>query len=407
MTRFGRTVAAILTAAALLLPLAVHATGSLFSGLGYGIIENFNSSRAAGMGNAGLALLDPLTLNFANPALLVDLRRTTISVGGYFSRQWMQDHQASDLDDWAQFEYFGISIPLYKTVTLAGLFSPYTRVEFRYGWHGSLDGVPYYESYQGTGGLSRASLALAWAPAPWAKIGAAASAIMGEVEDLRGSYFDATGYLDSEFLTSNQWLGFSGIAGLVLQPHPAYLLAFTFEPEVPMHVDKSFSYTNEDSTSASQADYRLAARYGAGISRRLSATWQMAAQAVYSPWGSLTRVPGGAADYRDSYELSAGAEWIPGNWNAEHFLKRLQYRFGARWETGYVLSAGNPVNALFATAGFSYPFHEGRERFDISFEFSQRGELSANDGQEQTFKLRLGMNLSDTWFQRPKPPWQK
>lgn len=361
------------------------------------------------MGNAGLALPDSVTLNFSNPALLADLHKARICVGGYLSRQWMRDHHASDIDDWAQVEYFGISIPLYRSLTLAALFSPYSRVEFRYGWNGSLSGMPYYQSYQGTGGLSRTTLNLAWSSGTWGSVGAAVSAIWGEVEDLRGSYFSATGYQDAQFLTSKQWMAFGGAFGLLLRPHPAYAFGFTFEPEVPIHLDQSFSYTNEDSSVTSQTDYRLAARYGLGLAHQLSANWLSSAQVIYSPWGSIgvKDLPVGAADYRDSYDVALGAEWIPGAWNAERFFKRLQYRFGARWESGYVTSAGNPVNAYFATAGISYPFHEGKDRFDIAVEFGQRGELSANAGQEQILKFRLGLNLGETWFQRPKPPWQK
>jgi len=398
---------AAIIALMLLIPALARSTGSLFSGLGYGIIESLSSSRAVALGNSGLALQDSLALNFANPALLVGLKQARISVGGYISRQWMRDPQASDVDDWAQVEYFGMSLPLHRKLALAALFSPYSRVEYRYGWQGELEGVPYHQTYEGIGGLTRASLNLAWSPDPRVDIGAGASAIWGEVEDTRGSYFDAPGYLDVQFNTSKQWLAFGGIFGIVLKLHPAYSLGFTFEPEVPIHLDENFFYTSEDSSVATETDYRLAARYGAGLSYRASPTWLLAAQAVVTPWSSVGKLPGVISDYQDSYDLSFGAEWAPENWKAERFFKRLQYRFGARYESGYVQSAGHPVRAYFATLGLGYPFQEGRSRFDISLEFGRRGELAANNGEEQILKIRLGLNFGESWFQRPKPPWKK
>jgi hypothetical protein len=391
----------------LLLPGIACSTGSLFSGLGYGIIESFSSSRAVAMGNAGLALQDSTALNFANPALLAGMRYARIGVGGYVSRQWMSDDQASDVDDWAQVEYFGLSLPLHQTLALAALFYPYSRIEFRYGWQGALEGVPYHQTYEGIGGLTRASLNLAWSPSPLLDIGAAGSAIWGEVEDTRGSFFDAVGYQDVQFNTSKQWLAFGGIFGIVIKPHPAYSLGFTFEPEVPIHLDQDFFYTTEDSSVATETDYRLAARYGAGFSYHASPTWLLAAQAVVTPWSGVGELPDTSLVYQDSYDLSFGAEWSPAHWKAERFFKRLQYRFGARYESGYVQSAGNPVRGYFGSLGLGYPFHEGRDRFDVSIEFGRRGELAANNGEEQILKLRLGLNFGESWFQRPKPPWKK
>jgi len=84
----------------------------------------------------------------------------------------------------------------------------------------------------------------------------------------------------------------------------------------------------------------------------------------------------------------------------------LQYRCGTRWETGYTLSQGNPIDGYFASLGVGYPFHDGRDRLDFSVELGLRGDLTSNGGQEMILKVRLGLNLGETWFKRPKPSWE-
>jgi hypothetical protein len=384
----------------------VWGTGSIFSGLGYGMIETIGSSRSIGMGNPYIALSDSIALNAFNPALLAEIQQTRVSVSAYLSRQRMRDHQAEDIDDWAQFEYFSLALKLRKGLGLGFILAPYSRVEFSYGWDGEIDGASYYQTFQGNGGLSRASLHLGWSLGQWGKVGLGPSIIWGQVEELRGSYFDASGFQDVEFLNVKQWLAFTGTAGLLLRPHNRLTIGATYEPEVPVNLDQIYAYTGEDSTVIVETEYRMAAHYGFGLSYLFSPRWLTALQATYSPWGELTDLPEGPTDYQDAYSLSAGVEWSPGNWDDDWFLKRLQYRFGGRYENGYVESQNSSIESYTASAGISVPFSGGRGRLDFALEYGQRGDLSVNGGQENIIKFHMGLNLGESWFLRTKRSWE-
>ncbi|MFH1861506.1 MAG: hypothetical protein ABH878_01735 [bacterium] len=386
----------------------VQGSGSIFSGLGYGVIENFGSSRAVALGNAALALPDSLRLNFLNPAHLAQIRQTRISVGGYLSRQWMKDNQASDVDDWSQMEFFGIAISLKKGLALGMLVAPYSRMDYLYGWDGvSSNGIPYHQSYKGSGGLSRIAVNLAWSPKPVVQIGVALSAIWGEVEELRGSYFSTSGYQDIEFIKSRQWRTFAGTLGLAVEPYKTVCLAAIFEPKIPINLNQEFTYTGTDSTVQSEDEFHIAARYGFGMSYRFHPHWLTAFQVLYGDWEKLSELPGVATDYQNSYEVSWGAEWSPGKPNSDSFLRRLSYRWGARWATSYTLSQGSSIDSYFATGGIGIPFHNGKEQLDLSLEYGLRGDLAANGGEEAILKFRLGLNLGEDWFVRTKPSWEE
>ena len=403
-------IAPLLALAILLEPASVRAAGSIFSGLGgYGVFENFTSSRAAGMGQAGLALEDSIALNFVNPAALAGIQQTRLAVGGFVSRQWIRSHQAEDLDDWAQVEYFSLALRLRRGLALGFFLAPYSRVDYQYARDWTVGGVPYYLNYQGSGGLSRAAMQAAVGLGPWGQLGGGLSVIWGQVEDQIGSYSSASGDADVEFINTGQWLAFGGSLGFLLQPVNRLALAGTFEPEVPIQLDRTSEttgYTAGDSIATSQAEYRLAARYSLGLSYLLASHWLVAGQLNYSPWGELKDLPEDPSVYQDAYVLAAGVEWTPGAWNSDRLASRLQYRWGFRWETGYARSQGSAIDGYFVTAGLGFPLHQGRDRLDVSLEYGVRGDLSLNDGQESILKIRLGLNLGGTWFVRPKPAWE-
>jgi hypothetical protein len=390
-------------------PPVTSGQSSIFSGLSdYGSMEFVSSSRAAALGGAGIALDDSTAINFINPALLGGLRRTRISTGGLFSSQVMKDSYAEDAEGWAQLEYFGVAVALKKGLGLAFFLTPRSRIDYRYVWDVSLGGQTFTESEQGNGGLSRASMNIGWAFSKWGQIGAGVSTIFGQVEESSISYADVTGYTSYiEFLTTKQWLAFGGTAGLLLKPTSRLSLGMIFEPEIPLQLDKTFAYNLDDSTTSDEVEYRLAARYGVGLSYRPLPKWLVVSQMTFAPWSNLEDVPVSSYGYQDAYTFSAGAEWTPADVSADNLIARMQYRFGARFESGYALGeGGSSINGYFATFGIGHPIHKGRDRIDLSVEYGLRGDLSNNGGQESILKIRLGLNFGETWFVRAKPKWE-
>ena len=99
--------------------------------------------------------------------------------------------------------------------------------------------------------------------------------------------------------------------------------------------------------------------------------------------------PAGSS-YQNALDLGVGAEWTPGTWESDRFFQRLQYRMGLRRESTYLVSKGSGVNNYAVSAGISYPFNQGMNRFDLSVEFGRRGDLSANGGNRGCFQAASG-----------------
>jgi len=62
------------------------AAQSIFSSYGIGELRYFIHTRSIGMGGVGLAIVDPITQNHVNPALMADLSNTSVSGGIRFER---------------------------------------------------------------------------------------------------------------------------------------------------------------------------------------------------------------------------------------------------------------------------------------------------------------------------------
>ncbi|MGB9591440.1 MAG: hypothetical protein ACPL1K_02870, partial [Candidatus Kryptoniota bacterium] len=74
------------------LPQFIYAgDGSPLSGRGIGGFTSFATSRAVGMGNAGLALLGGNNLNIVNPASWTGLGYVTFNANYIFSGDWSDD----------------------------------------------------------------------------------------------------------------------------------------------------------------------------------------------------------------------------------------------------------------------------------------------------------------------------
>ncbi|MBU1651855.1 hypothetical protein KKA00_06520, partial [bacterium] len=285
--------------------------------------------------------------------------------------------------------------------------TPASRIDYRYNWQSEAGGVDFTETRSGSGGLSRTGLNVGWAFSEWGKIGASAAVLFGQVEESRISYTEESGYDPYiEFLNTQQWLGFTGSIGVLLEPTPKFSIAAILEPEAPIQLDNEFAYSEEDSMVLTEAEYKLAGLYGIGLSYQFSPHLLTSAQLLYRPWSAVDDLPVITDEYQDAVEIGGGLEWIPGEWDDEFFFSRLQYRAGLRYESNYVKSQGSSLNGYYGTFGIGIPLHQGRDRIDLSLEYGLRGDITDNGGQERILKIRAGINLGETWFVRSKPSWE-
>lgn len=103
---------------------------------------------------------------------------------------------------------------------------------------------------------------------------------------------------------------------------------------------------------------------------------------------------------RESYKL--GFEYVPNISDVRYYHKRMAYRAGAYFNNEYYTVAGRPVNTAGITLGATLPVFRWYNGLSIAVDIGQRGPFSGSLVRENYFKISVGVNLFDIWFQQPR-----
>lgn len=171
------------------------------------------------------------------------------------------------------------------------------------------------------------------------------------------------------------------------------------------------SYGNELNfdTFAYQANYKgkihmpLMHNFGIGIKRGESFSFMI--DGGIQQWSKFSFL-GDNQGLKDMYRIAVGMQFLPSRnaiGNGAYF-KRMMYRVGARYNTGYVFLNGNHIGEQAVSAGLGLPV--GRYRMftivNISAEYGKAGTLTNNLVQEKFIRIVAGFTFNDRWFIKQK-----
>jgi hypothetical protein len=143
--------------------------------------------------------------------------------------------------------------------------------------------------------------------------------------------------------------------------------------------------------------------FGIGIKRGES--FSMNIDAGIQQWSKFSFL-GDNQNLKDQYRFAIGMQFLPSK-NAigtGAYLKRMMYRMGARYNTGYLFLNGNHIGEYAVSAGLGLPV--GRYRLftivNLSAEYGRAGTLNNNLVQENFLRFVAGFTFNDRWFIKPK-----
>ena len=109
---------------------------------------------------------------------------------------------------------------------------------------------------------------------------------------------------------------------------------------------------------------------------------------------------------KDNYRIGVGLNYVPEKYAAGSgaFFKKLNYRLGATYQTGYINLNNTTVSNYAVTAGVGFPVGFGRlsSMVNISAQYGQMGTTTNNLIKENYWKINFGFTFSDRWFQKFK-----
>lgn len=113
-----------------------------------------------------------------------------------------------------------------------------------------------------------------------------------------------------------------------------------------------------------------------------------------------------ATSLKNNYRIAAGINYVPQKYASGNgaFFKRINYRFGLSYQTGYIELKNSTLANYAASIGFGLPVGIGRlsSMVNIALQVGQMATTNSSLIKENYFRINFGFTFSDRWFQKFK-----
>ncbi|MFO0320864.1 MAG: hypothetical protein ACK504_00360 [Bacteroidota bacterium] len=149
---------------------------------------------------------------------------------------------------------------------------------------------------------------------------------------------------------------------------------------------------------------KLPIEIGFGLSFKKGEKLTILLDASKTNWSDYKNFDSPNTEFTNSYRLSAGLNYVPNKlaFGASNYIKRIHYRIGASYTSGYLDLKNTKIRNYSITAGLGLPVGIGR--FDeigivnISAQFGKLGTTTNNLLLEEYVRLNIGFTFNKRWF---------
>ncbi len=410
--------------------------GTAYSRFGLGERHSFESSQAAMLGGAGVALRSPLYNGIGNPALWSDLALTQFSASAAVEGLESEDAtgETGRLTSGA-LEGLQFGVPLLAGrlgMTLA--LRPFTRVNYLTARDGVVadttlldDPLPYRENLEGDGGLQQVRFGLGYRLGPALAVGASVDVLFGAIDYVQRIDYESGAIAEARVTRTTTLSGVSGTVGVlgskvgVFGKQDAFSVGATLSLPTRLSGERSrtsgFSLDQDTLTTRGDGQVTVPLQVVAGLSYLPDARWTLAADVRYEPWSAFesdfafggfdptTACTEGCDQLRDRLRVGGGVQFVPaGSERARGYLARTAYRLGGYADRAYYDAGSTPgsVTTLALTGGLSLPAVLPTARLDLGFEVGTRGTTERGLVRDLFIKGSATINFGERWFRRRK-----
>jgi hypothetical protein len=142
---------------------------------------------------------------------------------------------------------------------------------------------------------------------------------------------------------------------------------------------------------------------GVGMGFKKGERINVVADLALTDWRQYKYIDG-LSDLNRNYRTAIGVDFVPEKYAAGRgaLARRLHYRLGASYQTGYIRVLTKDVSTWFVSAGIGIPVGIGRlsSMVNVSGQYGQTGPGLPNTLSENFWKVNFGFTFSDRWFQK-------
>ncbi len=396
--------------------------GSPLSAQGPGAFTSFAGDRSAGMGNAGLALIENGYLNRLNPATWSGLENVQATGTYGFSGVTSQDNTTNLSSYYANGTFGGglIAVPIARSlgISMAAGFAPMSSYQYKINaTYDSTANVPQY-SYQksGSGGLGEGLFGLSFSPINEISIGGMFRYAFGRMQSIGNVTFSNTAYQGSFSDNSVYLRGPAGSFGVIIGDlDKITTLKFLSGLDIGAYYRSSYNLAGSyelnniysdglDTIFSQPANGYIPSEIGVGISKRFNnhfvAVLDVRSQQLSKYRDTFTH----QGSFDNTLFVGGGIELLQGR-DIGYLFDRRIIRAGLYYEkTQFSLptktGSTQQVDELFGTAGIELPVSRSAT-VDIAAQYGFRGLSSDLLLHERVFRLYVSFTFGEVWFIRP------
>lgn len=379
------------------------------------------------MGGISTAYADYSTVNFANPASYAELKITSFDIGLDYNSRTLKalNPPRSFQSAYLIPSYFQLGLPLSKTKNWGmnlGL-RPISRINYDIRVDKRLEGIDSVRyTYQGNGGTYQAFTGLGYGN-KHLNVGFNVGYMFGTKEYASRINFlnDTIPYKSSNTADSTRFGGIFFNAGvqykiqlsekvtLRLGAHGNLQTTMRakrnitrqtaeFSPNTGLvEIDSIYTGQDESGTIIHPSSW------GAGFVIHHETQWLFGGEINFGNWSNY-RYYGAPDNLVNNWTARLGAQILP-NYKSDNYFSRVAYRVGASFGPDNV-KLNNTIPQYSFTFGAGLPVRRNvytnqYTTINTAFEIGFRGNRQ-NDIRESLFRVSLGLNLSDIWFNKPK-----
>jgi len=389
---------------------------SVYTRFGIGDLEYGYSSRMLGIGDLGIAELDPDHILVSNPASWSSLNRTRIELGLGYKGVLIADNNKSAFTSEVEFTGLTFGIPVsrdYGIGLVAGLV-PYSNLSYKVKTKiAATDEIPSYSNtYEGKGGLSKLFIGSSVQLPLNFLFGVTADYYFGNQNySLTREFENTTDFVDAVFENSHRYTGGGFSLGLIT-PNLAkdfginllsdLRLGFSYNFVSDLNTDTFYTSTSNylvDTTSSGTTKLQIPERFNGGISFGITDEYNFNIDYMYQQFSKFKFNDAANSNLRDANKFSAAFEYKPRRAVGQTTWEQIVWRVGLSYEQTQYKFNGNGINQFSTFAGLSYPLGIDNT-IDIGLEYSNRGTTENNLLNEQAIKVYLGLSFGELWFLR-------
>jgi len=395
---------------------AQHSTSSPYSVFGMGEISPNYNAHVMGMGGTTLAYRDGGYLNLSNPASLtaLDSLQFTFNVGLGF--QFSNLNQNGESDQFIDYNISQLALGFQISPRWSSAFAikPYSSIGFDITKLDRVEGGTdyFYRTIEGTGGLNQVMWSNGVEITKDLSLGVNAGFIFGNneyiekinVQDGSGSYSSTTKVNVSDFI-----FDFALQYKKKLNDFSELSLGATYQPKAKIGGEGEMTVVSSGSgigipiynDDFANRNFTVAEKFGFGLGYSFKNQLWIGADYAFQKWGD-TEYLNQSDNFVDNHKVNFGFEYKANDGYARTFMKKMVYRFGGFYDSGYLKIENQNIASYGVSGGLGIPMANNRGMVNIGVQYGQTGTTASGLIREDFTRLTIDFTLFEMWFFKRK-----